>query len=127
MSEELVYKNAKKDFLDSIKSHMSKQGFQEVDEDIFYERVIVVRQPSQTISINGQVMHQPGKEIEIKHTVCFSGDGWVANQDESNKMDFTQVIFETYQGKDLVMQHEDLFYWDEQNHFVNVFNQAFNR
>lgn len=125
MSEELVYTNAKKDFLDSIKSHMSYQGFKEVEEDIFYERVIVVRKPDQTISINGQVMHQPGKEIEIKHTVCFSGDGWVANQDESNKMDFTQVIFEIYQGKDLVMQHEDLFYWDEQDHFVNVFNQAF--
>ena len=28
---------------------------------------------------------------------------------------------------DLVMQHDDLFYWDEQDHFVNVFNQAFNR
>ena len=69
MNEELVYKNAKKDFLDSIKSHMSKQGFQEVDKDIFYERVRVVRQPGQTISINGQVMQQPGKEIEIKQTV----------------------------------------------------------
>lgn len=127
MSEELVYTNAKKDFLDSIKSHMSNQGFQEVEKDIFYERVRVVRQPGQTISINGQVMQQPGKEIEIKQTVLFSGDGWVANQDESNKMDFTQVIFETYQGNDLVMQHEDLFYWDEKDLFVNIFNQAFNR
>ena len=77
MSEELVYTNEKKDFLDSIKSHMSYQGFKEVEEDIFYERVIVVRKPDQTISINGQVMQQPGKEIEIKQTVCFSGDGWV--------------------------------------------------
>lgn len=127
MGEELVYTNAKKDFLDSIKSHMSNQGFQEVEENISYERVRVVRQPGQTISINGQVMQQPGKEIEIKQTVFFSGDGWVANQDESNKMDFTQVIFEIYQGNDLVMQHEDLFYWDEQDLFVNVFNQAFNR
>ena len=127
MGEELLYTNAKKDFLDSIKSHMSNQGFQEVEENISYERVRVVRQPGQTISINGQVMQQPGKEIEIKQTVFFNGDGWVANQDESNKMDFTQVIFEIYQGNDLVMQHEDLFYWDEQDLFVNVFNQAFNR
>ena len=123
MSEELVYTNAKKDFLDSIKSYMSNQGFQEVEENISYERVRVVRQPGQTISINGQVMQQP----EIKQTVFFSGDGWVANQDESNKMNFTQVIFEIYQGNDLVMQHEDLFYWDEKDLFVNVFNQAFNR
>ena len=64
MSEELIYTNSKKDFLDSIKSHMYIQGFKEVDEDIFYERVKVVRQPGQTISINGQVMQQPGKEIE---------------------------------------------------------------
>lgn len=117
--------NIKQEWLDAIKSHMTSIGFQETDWG--YERVRIAREPGQTISINGRIMQQPGKEIEIKQLVCFQGDGWVADMDESNKVEFTQIKFETYQGNDLVLQHEEAFYWDEPNYFIDIFNQAFNK
>ena len=115
--------NIKQEWNDVIKSHISSQGFQETE--CGYERIIITREPGQTISINGRVMQQPGKEIKIKQLVCFQGDGWVADMDESNKVEFTQIKFETYQGNDLVMQYEEAFYWDNPNYFIELFNKAF--
>jgi hypothetical protein len=70
-------------------------------------------------------MHQPGRSIECKQYIYFSGDGWIANVDESNKQFFTQVKFETYQDEDLAMQLEEAFYWDNPNYFIEFFNQVF--
>lgn len=121
MSNELV--NIKQEWINAIKSHMSIHDFQETD--FGYERIRIVREPGQTISINGRVMQQPGKEIKIRQIVYFQGDGWVANLDDTNKVEFTQIKFETYQGDDLVMQYEEAFYWDDSEYFINLFNQAF--
>lgn len=115
--------NIKQEWDDVIKSHISSQGFQETE--CGYERIITTREPGQTISINGRIMQQPGKEIKIKQLVYFQGDGWVADMDESNKVEFTQIKFETYQGDDLVMQYEEAFYWDNPNYFIELFNKAF--
>ena len=122
MSNELV--NIKQEWLNGIKSHMTSNRFQETDWG--YERTTITREPGQTISINGRVMQQPGKEIEIKEIVSFQGDGWVANVDDTNKVDFTQIKFETYQGENLVMQHEEAFYWDDLQYFIKLFNHVFN-
>lgn len=70
-------------------------------------------------------MQQPGEEIEIKNIVCFIGDGWVANMDDTNKKDFSQVIFKTYQNNSLVFQYEDMFYWDDLDCFYNILNKVF--
>lgn len=121
MSNELV--NIKQEWINAIKSHMSIHDFQETD--FGYERIRIVREPGQTISINGRVMQQPGKEIKIRQIVYFQGDGWVANLDDTNKVEFTQIKFETYQGDDLVMQYEEAFYWYDSEYFINLFNQAF--
>ena len=115
--------NIKQEWNDVIKSHISSQGFQETE--FGYERIIITREPGQTISINGRIIQQPGKEIKIKQLVCFQGDGWVADIDESNKVEFTQIKFETYQGNDLVMQYEEAFYWDNPIYFIELFNKAF--
>ena len=122
MANELV--NIKQEWLDGIKSHVTSNRFKETDYG--YERTIITREPGQTISINGRVMQQPGKEIEIKEIVSFQGDGWVANVDDTNKVDFTQIKFETYQGENLVMQHEEAFYWDDLQYFIKLFNHVFN-
>lgn len=122
MSNELV--NIKQEWLNGIKSHVTSNRFQETDWG--YERTTITREPGQTISINGRVMQQPGKEIEIKEIVSFQGDGWVANVDDTNKVDFTQIKFETYQGENLVMQHEEAFYWDDLQYFIKLFNHVFN-
>jgi hypothetical protein len=115
--------NIKQEWNDVIKSHILSQGFQETE--FGYEKIRIAREPGQTISINGRIMQQPGKEIKIKQLVCVQGDGWVADMDESNKVEFTQIKFETYQGNDLVMQYEEAFYWDNPNYFIELFNKAF--
>lgn len=102
---------------------MTSKGFEESDDGFICTKR--VRQPGQTISINGRVMQQPGEEIEIKNIVCFIGDGWVANMDDTNKKDFSQVIFKTYQNNALVFQYEDMFYWDDLDCFYNILNKVF--
>lgn len=116
--------NIKQNWLDNIKSYMSQFGFNETE--FGYERIETIREPGQTISINGRIMQQQGKEIELKKSVTFLWDGWVANVDESNKVDFSQIKFEVYQGKRLIMSHEDMFYWDEPDFFIKIFKKAFN-
>jgi hypothetical protein len=115
--------NIKQNWDESIKSYMTSKGFEESDDGFICTKL--VRQPGQTISINGRVMQQPGEEIEIKNIVCFIGDGWVANMDDTNKKDFSQVIFKTYQNNALVFQYEDMFYWDDLDCFYNILNKVF--
>lgn len=125
MENELVCTtDLKQEWIDKIKSIILPQGFQEVEDG--FERVSIVRQPGSTISINGRVMQQPGKEIEIRQNIVFVGDGWIADEDEeTNKREFTQVIFEAYQGEELTLQHEESFYWDDVEYFLELYNHAY--
>ena len=121
MSNELV--NIKQEWINSIESHIFAYGFQKTDYG--YERIRTIRQQGQTVSINGRIMQQPGKEIKIKQCIYLIGDGWVADVDESNKVEFSQIKFETYQGDDLTLQYEEAFYWDDSNWFIEIFDKAF--
>lgn len=121
MSNELV--DIRAEWIKSVENHIVPLGFEETVYG--YARVRTVRQPGQTIIINGQTMQQPGKEIEIRQDIYLDGDGWVADMDESNKVEFTQVRFEAYQGDDLTTQYEEAFYWDNPEYFINFFNQVF--
>ena len=123
MSNEVL--NIKKNWTDNIISHIVSNGFNKPPDG--YIRLRVQQLPGQTISINGQVMHQPGGTIEIKQCIYFMGEGWIADEDESNKQNFTQVRFEIYQGDDLTMEFEEAFYWDNPNYFIEFFNQVFNK
>ena len=121
MSNELV--NIKQEWINTIESHIIPKGFEKTEYG--YVRINIVRQPGQTIYINGRQMQQPGKEIEIRQNIYFDGDGWVADMDETNKVEFTQVRFEMYQGDNLTMQYDENFYWDNPTYFINFFNQVF--
>ncbi len=121
MSNELV--DIKRDWVKAVENYIAPLGFEETVYG--YARVRTVRQPGQTIIINGQTMQQQGKEIEIRQDIYLDGDGWVANMDESNKVEFTLVRFEAYQGDDLTTQYEESFYWDNPEYFINFFNQVF--
>ena len=101
-------------------------GFQVDMENVSWRKQETHMTGGATISINGQVMHQPGGTIEIKQCIYFTGEGWIANEDETDKQEFTQIKFETYQGDDLTMQFEEAFYWDNPNYFIEFFNQVFN-
>lgn len=115
--------NIKQEWIRTIESHIFARGFKSTD--CGYERIQYARQPGQTISINGRVMQQPGKEIEIKQSIYIIGDGWVSNLDDSNKVDFTQIRFEAYQDNNLVMEYDDMIYWTEPNYFIEIFNKIF--
>ena len=121
MSTELV--NIKQEWVNTIESHITSRGFEKTDDG--YARVRIVRQPGQTIYINGRQMQQGGKEIEVRQNIFFDGDGWVADMDESNKVEFTQIRFEIYQGDNLTNKYEEMFYWDNPTYFINFFNQIF--
>ena len=121
MSNELV--DIRAEWIKAVENHIVPLGFEETVYG--YARVRTVRQPGQTIIINGQTMQQQGKEIEIRQDIYLDGDGWVADMDESNKVEFTQVRFEAYQGDDLTTQYEEAFYWDNPEYFINFFNQVF--
>lgn len=121
MSAELV--NIKQEWVNTIESHITSRGFEKTDDG--YARVRIVRQPGQTIYINGRQMQQGGKEIEVRQNIFFDGDGWVADMDESNKMEFTQIRFEIHQGDNLTNKYEEMFYWDNPTYFINFFNQIF--
>lgn len=121
MSNELV--NIKQEWIKAIESHIIPKGFEETEYG--YARINIVRQPGQTIYINGRQMQQQGKEIEIRQNIYFDGDGWVADMDETNKVEFTQVRFEMYQDDNLTMQYDENFYWDNPTYFINFFNQVF--
>jgi hypothetical protein len=121
MSNELV--DIKGEWVKAVENYIVPLGFEETVYG--YARVRTVRQPGQTIIINGHPMQQPGKEIEIRQDIYLDGDGWVADMDESNKVEFTQVRFEAYQGDDLTSHYEEAFYWDNPEYFINFFNQVF--
>lgn len=121
MSNELV--DIKQEWINAVESYIIPKDFKEILGG--YERIKLVRQPGQTVIINGRQMQQPGKEIEIRQYIYLDGDGWVADMDESNKVEFTQVRFEAYQGDKLSMQYEEIFYWDNPTYFINFFNQIF--
>jgi hypothetical protein len=121
MSNELV--DIRAEWIKAVENHIIPLGFEETVYG--YARVRTVRQPGQTIIINGQTMQQPGKEIEIRQDIYLDGDGWVADMDESNKVEFTQVRFESYQGDNLTSHYEEAFYWDNPEYFINFFNQVF--
>ena len=114
----------REEWIENIQEHILSYGFQETD-DGRYEIVSVVQQPGQTISINGRVMQQEGKKIEIKHLVTLMGDGWISNEGDSDKEDFTQIKFESYQDDKLVLEYEEAIYWDDINYFKNIFNRIF--
>ena len=122
-SDKLVYENLKQEWLDAIKPYVIAQGFQEAE--FGFEYVQIARQPGQTISINRRVMQQPGKEINIKYIIEFVDDGWVADVDETNKEEFTQVKFKSYQDNELISEYEEVFFWDNPNYFIESFNQIF--
>ena len=115
--------NQKAEFYTSIEAQLESAGFIKVDDK--YENIIKHQLPGQQISINGQVMHQPGKEVEIKNIVKLNNDGWVSDMDGSNKQEFTQIFFEMIHDGEKIREYNENFYWGELSYFMNIFNQIF--
>jgi hypothetical protein len=113
--------NTKNEFMTTVKNIIKQYGFTENDNG--YEKISEQRTGGQILSINGQRMEQPGKIVVIKHIINFFEDGWVANEDESCKREFTQIKFDILQDNQNIGTYEDCFYWDDINYFENILKQ----
>ena len=118
-----VIYNMKNKWMKDLEQEVLSRGFQKIEQG--YELIKNVQQPGQTISINGRVMHQPGKTIEIKQTIVFNGEGWVGDENEENKKEFTQIKFKIEQNGQEIGTFEEGFYWDDIDHFKYMFNTIF--
>ena len=116
MSDKII--NIKQEFMATILTHLKQLGFVEVVDG--YERTVEQRTPGRTISINGQVVEQPGSLITINQSVYFIGDGWITNEDGTNKREFSQIKIEITQDKDIIGSMEECYYWDEADRFINT-------
>ena len=114
---------AKEDWLNKVETLLNSYSFNKA-EDGNYNKEATQYSGSQTIVINGQRMEQPGQQIKIMQSVLFSGDGWIADKDESNKQNFTQVIFEVKSDVQKII-YEECIYWDDTQRIRELINQIF--
>lgn len=119
---ELV-QHTKDTWLSLIETSLSQLGFIKIDNG--FERVHQQRHGGQIITINGQRMEQPGQIVTVKNVVTFNGDGWLTNEDDTNKREFTQVIFEVFTNGNLQGSAEQCMYWDSPNDVITMVKQIF--
>lgn len=121
MSE--LIQHTKDNWLSSIETSLSQLGFTKVDNG--FERTQQQRHGGQVITINGQRMEQPGQIITIKNTITFNDDGWISNKDDTNKREFTQVIFEVFTNGNSQGSAEQCMYWDSPDDVIKTVKQIF--
>lgn len=108
--------NIQHEFISTFESILSNNGFEkeDINTDVqVYKRIRQAQLPGQIISINGQTMEQPGQIVDIQTVVYILGDGWIADMDESNKRNFTQIRLYIMQGDMTIHDYEGCFYWDD--------------
>lgn len=105
------------DFLNEFDSFLTDCGF-EKDGNI-YSRTFQIQQPGATISINGQVMQQPGQVIPCKYICENTGEGWV---DEAQ---MAMIRFCIMRGEEIVLDYVEGIYLNEIEYFKKLCNQYF--
>ena len=113
----------KEDWLNKVETILNGYSFNK-NEDGNYNKETIQYSGGQTIVINGQRMEQPGQQIKIMQSVLFNGDGWIADNDESNKQNFTQVVFEVKSDIQEII-YEECIYWDDAQRVRELINQIF--
>ena len=114
---------AKEDWLNEVETLLNGYSFNKT-EDGNYSKETIKYTGGQTIIINGQRMEQPGQQIKITQLIVFNGDGWIANEDESDKRNFTQVVFEINSDSQK-QSYEECVYWDNTQRIRELINQIF--
>ena len=104
-------------FLNEFDSFLSSHGFEKNDD--VYSRGFQIRQQGATISINGQVMQQPGQIIPCKYICEYTGEGWV----DDNQM--SMIRFCIMRGEEVALDYIEGIYLDEIEYFKKLCNQYF--
>lgn len=111
----------KDNWLNEVEAIITGYSFNKVDDNT-YSKDTIQYSGGQTIVINGQRMEQPGQQIKISNVIRFNGDGWIANEAESNKQNFTQVVFEVKSDTQEII-YEECIYWNDTQRVKELINQ----
>ena len=113
----------KDNWLNEVEAIITGYSFNKVDDNT-YSKETIQYSGGQTIIINGQRMEQPGQQIKLSNIIRFNGDGWLADEDENNKQNFTQVVFEINSDSE-EQSYEECIYWDDTQRVRELINQIF--
>ena len=114
---------SKDNWLNEVETFITGKTFEKIDDNT-YRKESIQYTGGQTIIINGQRMEQPGQQIKLTQSIILNGDGWISNLDDSNKQDFTQVVF-SITTDDQEDNYEECIYWNDANRVKELINQIF--
>ena len=115
-----LVKRTREEWISEIDRILRDLEFIKENED-FYKHEFSAVMGGQTMIINGQRVDSPGQHVTIKMTVTFDGDGYIADDDgESNKQEFTSVLFEAYINNEKQLSYHECIYWDEPEAFERL-------
>lgn len=100
-----------------IDEHLKSIGLERNDD--IYSRTFQIQQPGATISINGQVMQQPGQVIPCQYICEYTGEGWI------DDTQMAMIRFCIMRGEEVALDYVEGIYLDEIEYFKKLCNQYF--
>lgn len=113
------------EFVNNIKQKLESAGFSCENEDTVWKKEFIQNLQGATISINGQVMQQPGsqRKIGMKFTILY--EFTVTDIDTGKEDKSLMCNFKIYDGNHDVQNIDINFYADEFVLFLNLCNKIF--
>lgn len=110
-------KKSKEQWLNDIEEILIKSGYvKETDDNyIIYTMQYTGTVRGSTMIINGQRIDQPGTQVVVKNTIKIGADGFISdnNDEETNKEEFTEVIFDSTVNNNERKHLEEFILWSE--------------
>lgn len=108
---------SKEQWLNDIEDILIKSGYvKETDDNyIVYTMQYTGTVRGSTMIINGQRIDQPGTQVVVKNTIKIGADGFISdnNDEETNKEEFTEVIFDSTVNNNERKHLEEFILWSE--------------
>ena len=108
---------SKEQWLNDIEDILIKSGYvKETDDNyIVYTMQYTGTVRGSTMIINGQRIDQPGTQVVVKNTIKIGADGFISdnNNEETNKEEFTEVIFDSTVNNNERKHLEEFILWSE--------------
>ena len=108
---------SKEQWLNDIEDILIKSGYvKETDDNyIIYTMQYTGTVRGSTMIINGQRIDQTGTQVVVKNTIKIGADGFISdnNDEETNKEEFTEVIFDSTVNNNERKHLEEFILWSE--------------
>lgn len=127
MVEQIIQTPTRAEFLDFIERRLKGLNFSKKEDSDIWWMDSEVRQPGQTIVINGHRIDQPGPILKVKFVVELFGDGELEDV-KTNRLDpFVEMKFSIDDGRELIEQWPVFcMFYDDQPLFDSLLNKIFN-